>query len=92
MGLIPVDKKTVRLCHTGGAGTTAKPSGHQAVDLVGGYGCNTEFGRHRIDCMARDVEVDLAVSVETRANVPPVVLLSFITGQAVEERGDVVDG
>jgi hypothetical protein len=61
------------------------------IDLVGGYWGDTEFGCDRVDRLPGYVEVHLAVGSEVRADVAFVVPLRFITGEPVEERGDVVD-
>jgi hypothetical protein len=62
------------------------------MELVGGYRGDAEFGRHRVDRVLRDVEVDLAIGGEVWADVALVMPLRFITRQSVEERGDVIDG
>src|SRR5512135_58389 len=62
------------------------------VHLVNGCRGDAEFGGDRVDRVLGNVEVYPTVGGEVWADVALVVSLNFITGQPVEERGDVIDG
>src|SRR5689334_23356000 len=61
------------------------------VYLVHGCRGDAEFGGDRIDRMLGHVEGYPAVGGVVGTDVSLVVLLNFITGQPVEEQGDVID-
>ncbi len=62
------------------------------VDLVSGCRGDAEFCGDRVDRVLCHAQVYPTVGGEVWADVALVVSLNFITGQPVEERGDVADG
>ena len=73
-------------------GSSRQRSQGGLVHLVNGCRGDAAFGGDRVDRVLGDVEVYPTVGGEVWADIALVVSLNFITGQPVEERGDVIDG